>query len=369
MLDNGRISSVQLFLILILLTGATALLYATPGIAALAGPDGWIAAFLTGIYALLVVLVAVLLGKRFPAQVFTECLPNVLGRIPGKLLAAIYTILIIGLIVINLGQGSFFVHLLLLDMTPVIVIDITLVVVAVYGAYLGIECIARQNQFISVIWVLSLFLLSALGVKDLNPGNLRPVLENGLLPLLRSAIFHSSFWGDVFIMLPLLPYLNQKREALETGLFGVGFVMIMAGTATAVNVGVFGSQVTAHLAFPFHALVKYISVASFIERTESLFMLVFISAIMIKLAVFYHIAGIAAASTLGLKSYRLLLVPIGIITVVLREIFFPGFPGLINFLLHLFPVYAAALQFAIPALVLLVAVIRKKKGDIAEESS
>jgi uncharacterized membrane protein YjjP (DUF1212 family) len=71
MLDNGRISSVQLLFLLWTVVGATALLYAAPGIAAIAGPDGWITASLTGFYALLILLVAVTLGKRFPAQVFT----------------------------------------------------------------------------------------------------------------------------------------------------------------------------------------------------------------------------------------------------------------------------------------------------------
>ena len=364
MLDNGRISSVQLLLILFTVVGATALLYAIPGLAALAGPDGAITAFLGGFYSLLVVLVAVMLGKRYPAQVFTEYLPGILGRIPGKLLATVYTVMLIGLVVVTLSEGSSFVHILLLSLTPTAVLDTVLVIGAVYGAYLGIECIARQNGLTASVWMLSILLLCALAARDLKFGNLEPVLGNGLQPILRAGVFHCSFWGDAFILLLLFPYLNQKQEALKTGLLYLIIVMIFAGLATAVNEGIFGDLVTAHLVFPFETMVKYISVGGFIERMELIFMLVFIAAIILKLAVFYHAASIAASSTLGLKSYRLTLIPIAVITVILRGALFPSYLKLTTFLFHAFPVYAAVLQLVIPALVLLVAVLRKLPGEI-----
>lgn len=309
-----------------------------------------------------IILVAVTLGRRFPVQTFAEYLPKVLGWIPGKLLAAVYAALIIGLIVVNLSQGSFFLHILLLSLTPITVLDTVLSIVAIYGAYLGIECIARGNQITYPLWALSFFLLLALSAKDMNFNNLRPVLENGLLPVLRAGVFHSSFWGDTFILLLLFPYLNQKQEALATSLLSIGFTMILACTCMAAAEGTFGDLITAHLAFPFVTMVHYISVAGFIERIESLLMLVFITAIMLKLAIFYHAAGIAIASTLGLKSYRLTLIPVAMITIVLKGMLFPSYPMLVRFLFHPFPIYAAVAQLAIPALVLLAAVLRKKSG-------
>jgi spore germination protein KB len=267
--------------------------------------------------------------------------------------------MIIGLIVVNLSEGSFFIHILLLGLTPVAILDMMLVVAAIYGAYLGVECIARQNGLASTAWMLSLLLLCALAARDMNFSNLKPVLENGLMPILRAGVFHSSFWGDAFILLLLFPYLNQKKEALKTGLLYLSSIMIIAGMVTAVNEGIFGDLVTAHLVFPFETMVRYISVGGFIERLESIFMLVFIAAIILKLAVFYHAAAIAASSTLGLKSYRLTLIPIALITVILREVLFPSYLKLVTFLFHSFPIYAAVVQFAIPALVLLVAVLRK----------
>ncbi len=66
----------QLLFILLIFEVSSAILYTPARVAALAGPDSWFAVSLGDVfYGLLVLLVAVALGKRFPAQVFTEYLP------------------------------------------------------------------------------------------------------------------------------------------------------------------------------------------------------------------------------------------------------------------------------------------------------
>ena len=71
-----------------------------------------------------------------------------------------------------------------------------------------------------------------------------------------------------------------------------------------VILGVFGDLVTAHLIFPYFTLTQYISLCHFIERLETLVIVIWVGGVAIKLAVFFHSAAIAGASTLGLKNYR-----------------------------------------------------------------
>ncbi len=260
MLDNGRISSVQLLFFFIVFEASTAILYTPARVAALAGPDSWLAVSLGDVwYGLLIVLVAVALGKRFPAQAFPEYLPEILGKVTGKLLAAAYALGFTYLASVILSEGSTFIHIALLNMTPPVVLDMVLAAVAAYGAYLGIEVIARENGMVLPAWALMVVLLLFLAAKDMNFGNLKPVLENGLLPVLRAGAFHSAWRGEVFLLVMFYPYLNQKHEALKTCLVYLGSVIILAGAVHAVIVGVFGDPVTAHMIFPFVELARYIS--------------------------------------------------------------------------------------------------------------
>ena len=368
MLDNGRISSVQLFLILFALEGSAALLYAVQGVTLLAGPDGWFSVFLSNmLYGLAILLLTVALGKRFPDQTFAEYLPEIMGKMLGKLMSAAYAIVFIFFTAVVLSEGSWFIGISFYTNTPHIVFVAVLTAVAIYGAYLGIEVIARNNGMVIVTWYIASNVLLLLLTQEIDLGNLKPVFENGLLPVLRGGIYHSIWSADMFLMLILYPYLNQKNEAIKTSLLLTGTLATSAAIVHVNLVGIFGSLVTAHMFFPFEAAMGYISVGRFLERLESVFMVLWIGAIIMKLAIFYHSTGIITANTLGLKSYRITLIPIAAASIALSGVCFGTFFKLTDFLLKFMPIIEAVFALIIPATILLIAVIRKKKASYSTD--
>jgi spore germination protein KB len=365
-LDNGRISSVQLLLLLFMIEVSTTILYLPARVAELAGRDGWLAvSILPMLYALLISGVALSLARRFPSRVFTDYLPDIVGRIPGKLLSAVYAAFFIQVAATVVNQGAGFMHITSYPRTPVVVLETVLAGVAAYGAYLGIECIARQNELVWPVWVGSFLLIILLASRDLNLSNLKPVLENGLLPVIRGSIVVLPWRGYVFFLLLLFPYLNQKQEASQTAILYLGLVTLEALCATFVIVGVLGCLVTAHAVYPFFVLSQYISIGNVLERLDILVIIIWVAGVIVKLAVFFHSAGIAAASALGLKNYRTTLMPIAITAVVLSKVLYPTYLRLDNFLFTTFPATASVMELAVPALILLVAVIGKKGGSPA----
>lgn len=369
MLDNGRISSLQLLLLLFITEAATTVLYSPSTAARLAGPDAWLASnLLPTLYALAIAGVVVALARRFPSQVFTEYLPAIAGKIPGKLLAAVYAVFFIQIASVIMTEGSALLNIAEFPQTPVFVINIVWAGVAGYGAYLGIECIARQNQLVWPVWLFVLLLVLCLGAVDLNISNLKPVLENGLPPLISGGIVRSPCRGYVFFVLMLFPYLNQKQEALKTILLHLALAAFVSAFSLFVIIGVLGDKITAQMVYPFYTLAQYISVVHFLERMEALTVIIWIAGVVVKLAVFFHTAAIATASTIGLKNYRTTLLPIAITTVVLSGALYNTNLKLITFMLKTFPLYAFIIELAVPALILLMAVIRKRRGDPAAEA-
>ncbi len=359
MLDKGRISSVQLLMLLITLERA---FYLPAKIAGVAGPDGWFSvSIVASLYGLIVAGVALALGRRYPSRVLTEYLPEVLGRVPGKLLAAVYAVVLINFAFVVLNENSSFLHITILSRTPLTVLDTVTAIAAIYGAYLGIECIVRQNQLFWPVWMIAIVVVLALAAKDINLGNLGPVFENGLLPALKGGYYMSPWRGEVVLLLMLFPYLNQKQEAFKVALWVLGFLAVTSGATITVIVGVFGPLVTAHLVFPYDVLGRYV----FIERMEILVVLIWLAGVVTKLALVYQCAGVAAASTLGLKNYRITLIPIAIATVILSKVFLGTYSQMTDFLFRIWPPYAAAVELVIPAIILLIAVVRKKEARTA----
>lgn len=361
MLDKGRISSVQLLLLLIITDASTAFLYGPAAAIQLAGRDSWLSiSVFASVAGLVIALVCIRLARRFPQQVFTEYLPQILGGIPGKILAGIYTAVFIQYTAVILNEGSAFIHTALLRETPVIAIEIIGALAAIYAVYLGIEVIVRQNELVWPVWTLSLLIILFLVAKEINPDNLRPFLENGVMPVIKGGAVTSTFRGECFVLLMLFPYLNQKQEALKTAGYFLVAQAVVSGVITAAIIGVFGDIVPTYMIFPTYNLARYISVAQFLERIQILFVVMWMAGVIIKISVFYHCAAIAAASTLGLKNYRITLLPIAAAIVVISRVFYGTQLQLTNFLYKIWPYYGNTVQFLIPALVLLTAIIRKK---------
>lgn len=90
-----------------------------------------------------------------------------------------------------------------------------------------------------------------------------------------------------------------------------------------------------------------------------------IAVVIIKLAILLHITGIAVASTMDMESYQLTLIPIALITIILSRVQFGTYLKLSNYLFHILPIAILITGLVIPALVLLIAMIRKKTGPEA----
>lgn len=364
MLDKGRISSIQLLLLLIITDASTAFLYGPAAAIQLTGRDSWLSvSVFSSIFGLAVALVCIGLARRFPQQTFTEYLPQILGSIPGKILAAIYTAVFIHYTAVIINEGSTFIHVALLRETPVVVLEVIGALAAIYVVYLGIEVIARQNEIVWPVWTFSLLIILILVAKEINPDNLRPFLENGIMPVIKGGAVTSPFRGEIFLLLMLFPYLNQKQEALKTAGYYVLAQAVLPGIITATIIGVFGDTVPTYMIFPTYSLARYISVAQFLERIQILMVVMWMAGVIIKAAVFYHSAAIAAASTLGLKNYQITLLPIAVVSVTISRVFYGTQLQLTNFLYKVWPYYGGAVQLLIPAIILLIAIMLKKGGE------
>lgn len=363
MLDKGRISSVQLLFLLLIADLATSFLYVPAITAKGAGPDAWISLlFVVTVYALGVAVVCTVLAKRFPFQVFTEYLPVVIGKIPGKLLAAAYVLVFTHITSVMVVEGAQFVKTNFLVETPLLVLEMVLAGVAVYGVYQGIEVIARHNEIVFPIFILSISILIIFVVKDINFNNYLPVLENGFMPVLKGAMTPAAWRGEVFIVLMLFPYLNQKEEGLKTTMAMPIIAGIFVTAVVATTVGVFGDIYTSRLTYAGNTLARYISVAGVLERMELVIVIVWVAGVIVKLAIFYHTISMAAATTLGLKGYKIMAVPVAAATILAGNHFYGTYIQVVEFLSKVWPAYGCTIELIIPGLILLIAVLRKKGG-------
>lgn len=362
MLERGKIGSVQLLLLMLAFDGATSFLYAPSPTAKIAGRDSWLALSLVpALYAALVALVALALARRFPNQVLTEYIPEITGKALGKLLAVAYTAVFIILTSAILCQAAFFVQIAILRDTPPMALALILSGVAAYGAYLGIEAIARQNEMIWPLWTFSIIFLGVLALKDLNLLNLKPFLENGAMPVLRGGLLNIGYRGEVFLLLMFFPYLAWKEEAAKAALWYLLITTLFHALALVITIGVFGDAATSRMLFPYYELARYISIAQFFERFQSLIVVIWIAGTVIKLAGFLHSCCIAAATTVRARDYRAFLLPLTALVILACVLLHRNYLKMTQLLFKQLPYICFVFQLLIPSVLLLLTCLKLKE--------
>jgi hypothetical protein len=142
---------------------------------------------------------------------------------------------------------------------------------AAYAVKSGFEVIARMNQFVLILVVLSITGIFTLVIKEFRYEHLFPILKKGVKPVLRGALTPAGWRGEAFILMMFIPYLNKYRQARTAALKSVLVLSVILVLDIVICIGVFDVQV-AHYLFPVYNLAYYIvwSLVLFVNSAETI---------------------------------------------------------------------------------------------------
>ena len=151
MIEKGKISALQMTILMVPTIVATAVLL-VPGITVKhAKQDLWISPLWATIMGFMVIFIAYQLHKLYPNESIIQYTNRILGPFFGKTIGFIYIIFyfhINGIIIREYGEfvvGTFLPH------TPMYVVLGTMVLVSSAAVYGGIEVIARASQIMAPV--------------------------------------------------------------------------------------------------------------------------------------------------------------------------------------------------------------------------
>jgi spore germination protein KB len=187
--------------------------------------------------------------------------------------------------------------------------------------------------------------------------NLFPVLENGIMPVIRASLDPIAWRGEIILLAMFLPYLARPGEAGRCAIWAVVVIgLILTGDALA-DTAVFGPEI-ARLTFPTFELVRQVSIARFLERIDAVMVAIWMAGMFGKIALFYYAAVLGSAQLAGLKDYRPLVLPLGAILAALSYATAENTPELVEFIVKTGPPYTYVFEYIIPTALLLVAAAR-----------
>lgn len=361
-LEGGKISAYQLFLLLFTTVIATGILFVPAITAMYADHDGWLSVLVVAtIPGLITADVCIRLERRFPGQSIIQYSEIILGKFFGKFLGLLFIFFLILINAIIISESASFVTAAFLLETPQIIITASLMILAAYMVRNGIEVISRVNEITTILFFFIFILIIILVFHDIHIENLLPFFDKGIKAVILGGLPPSIWRTEVFVLTMILPLLDVPEKARKASFGAVILLALILAADTIVSFGVLGDIVKIET-FPFLSLVRYISIAGFLDRIEAVVMVFWVSGVLIKIGVFYYVAVLGIAQLFNLKDYKPIVMPIGVLLTIWSIIIFESGPELVDFLATTAVTWALANQFSLPLILLIAAVFTGKRG-------
>jgi len=364
MLEKGKVSAKQVILVYI----TSRLMFTVAYLSHVNAPpwnqDLWISTIVSFPAHLLLVLPVYLLSTRLPDLSIVESAEVILG-FGGKIIGALYVWFFLHQTSTILRELGEFLTAAPYPETPIIVFIVITALFAAYAVYHGLETICRVGEIITPLILGSLMLVFIMVAKDVDFSILKPILEDGFVPVIYGGIVIAARTTFSLFLWMLMPYINN-RERIGISIVVLFLVLTLLFIPTTVStIGAFGLEAARTLDFPFYHLVRIISIGGFLERIDALFVGFWVLGMFLHTAIHYYFTVLSTAKLLKLRDYRPIVLAMGTVIVSLSILQVDSMVELNEFLSYkILTWYYLLFTFVLPLLLLIVAIVRKKGADL-----
>ncbi|OAS16487.1 GerAB/ArcD/ProY family transporter [Paenibacillus oryzisoli] len=358
--STEKISGNQLCLLVFSFIAPTLILVVPSLMEKISRQDAWMTIFPAYLIGALQVWIMIVLSKRYPGLSIIQYSSRILGKFFGKLVGFYLLYYWVNFDFIILNQHIQFINSIFLMRTPSIVVSLTLAILCGIAVYMGIESIARCNEYLSYLIFVLLIPLLLLMIAVSDPQLLRPVLSKGIRPVLQGSIFPIAYLGQFMVLGWFLPYLNQPKKAAKASFISLSIISGLFCITVLPLIMIFG-PLTRKLAFPVLSVIQYIGIKGSFERLEAVAVAIWVMGCFIKVSLTFFIICLTIAHLFEIKSYRTFLVPIVILSVIGSVFVFDNYSTDLNsYLRDTYPSFAFSTHLLIPLSLLLVDTIKKR---------
>ncbi|NOU92676.1 GerAB/ArcD/ProY family transporter [Paenibacillus sp. LMG 31456] len=259
-------------------------------------PDVWISVIIGGLLAMLAGVIMVKLAQQHPGKTFFQFSQDLVGRWLGRVLSFIAICYFFTISAYELRAMVEVAKLFLLEGTPVWAITMAFMWVSLYLIIGGINPMARLYEIILPITgiIFLLVTLMSFGIFELD--NLRPVLGEGIMPVLKGVKTTALTFAGIEIMLILLVFMKNPDKAVKVVLVGTTVPLIFYLFTVVMVIGGLSVDGVITRAWPTLDLVRSFEIKGLIfERFESLLLVIWIMQIFSTCSLTHYTAALGLA--------------------------------------------------------------------------
>lgn len=360
-MEKYKITNHQIFALSANFTVGTAIIAASTSIASLAKQDAWIAALTTPIFGIILIWLNCFLVDLYPGKNFIEIIHLVFGKWIGRIVTILFIFFCLTAASSVVWYIGNFININVMPETPSYAINSLFIIVVIIAILYGLESLARSAEvFLLVISGMTILSLTLI-LPDVKIDNLLPILENGITPIFKGALSLSNYSTLPFIVMfsAYLLNINNTNKSKKSLIMGYSWGMFLIFLSILLCILVLGSEISGKSMFPTYILAKEIKFGGIFDRLEGIIASVWIITVFYRTALYYFGAFIGISGLLGLKDYKKVVIPIGLITLVYTNVVYPDIIESIKFDSTTLVPFMLTFGFILPVSLLIISVIKK----------
>ncbi|MFF3021337.1 GerAB/ArcD/ProY family transporter [Gottfriedia sp. NPDC057948] len=361
-MQNMKFNSEQLFsLLAIYLIGSAVAVDPAKD----AGRDAWLAILISLLCGLILLSLYLGIYKNNPTYSLIKCLQTAWGKYIGNFIGVLYVVYCIYIASRVMRDFAELILTVALDNTGLFTISMLMMFLLIYTVMKGFTSFARTVWVCFLLSGIIVFLLiiSQLLTGFLNFSHLKPFLENGWKPVLKS-VFPTTVtfpFGESIVFLLLMQHYDQPKNAHKMSYLAMiyaGFFLIIS---TIIHIANLGEIIFKASTYPVLSSVSLINIGDFFTRLESLAVIVFVILGFIKISILFFGAVIGTMEIFHLKENWLITFLIGIIIICFSIFTTVSYAQHIHIGLDLVPKYLhVPFQIILPFILFVTLKIQKK---------
>ena len=253
--------------------------------------DIWIVIIVSFFYTILISLPVLFLSNKFNDLNFIGIMGKILGKFIGKILGIIYVVFYIRTAILFLYITVQMIRTSFLPNNKPIITIVILMISCIYICSKGSVTMGRYAELFAPGMLVSIILFIILGYNNVDLSILLPIYKDSTLwEINYGAIKLTYLFLDFSILLMIAPKLEHKEEIKKIFFRSVFYSTIIILITVVVTQATLGIEQAKHSNFPFLAYIRLIRSYSIFERVESIYILLWIIAMIIKVSAYIHIA-------------------------------------------------------------------------------
>jgi len=324
---------------------------------AVGGRDAWLAGVLALPFAALGVWSLARLGRMFPGQTLVQFLPKILGYF-GYVVAAAFLLYFFSTAVFTLRATVDWLVESILPATPSWVMGTLYAAAFLYPALLGLDALARANQYVlPILSLLGMFIAAGTSsTKDYRL--LLPMFEKGFSPIVNVTILGIGYFGEMSVLAMFNAYVTPKdRGKVQWAyMYALLFVATTLIGPLAGSVAALGYRVAQNMPYPTYQHWLTLSLARFFERSDLFAVHQWLVGAYVRSGVYLLMVSQGALQLVGSRAkHTWMTVVTAALVVVATHLLFPTKPVFDAFIRWIYLPTGAILGVLLPPLLLAIA--------------